>query len=55
VCGHVSRIWPDFQFMDGEMHDLDESHSGNQCKGALNKWALRVALMPGKWQSFTHT
>jgi hypothetical protein len=32
-------IWgkTDFQFMDGEMHDVDKAHSENQCKGALNK------------------
>jgi hypothetical protein len=52
---NVSRHWPDFQFMDGEIHDLDKEHSENQCKGALNRYALRVALMPSKWQSCTHT
>ena len=34
---NVSRHWPDFQFMDGEIHDLDKDHYENQCKGALNK------------------
>jgi hypothetical protein len=49
----VSRHWPNFQFMDGEIHDLDKDHSENQCKGALNRYTLRVALMPSKWQSCT--
>jgi hypothetical protein len=49
----VSIHWPDFQFMDGEIHELDKDHSKNQCKGALNRYTLRVALMPSKWQSFT--
>jgi hypothetical protein len=52
---NVSKNWPDFQLMDGEIYDLDIDHYENQCKGALNKYALRFALMPSKWQSFTHT
>jgi hypothetical protein len=34
---NVSRHWSDFQFMDGEIHDLDKDHYEYQCKGALNK------------------
>jgi hypothetical protein len=52
---NVSRNWPNFQFMNGDIHDLDKDHSKNQYKGALNKSALRVALMSSKWQSCTHT
>jgi hypothetical protein len=46
---NVSRHWPDFQFTNGEIHDLDIEHYENQCKGALNRYALRVALMHSKW------
>ena len=45
---NVSRHWPDFQFMDGEIHDLDKDYFENQYKGALNKYALRIAIMHGK-------
>jgi hypothetical protein len=45
---NVSRHWQDFQFMDGEIHDLDKDHFENQCKGAFNRYTLRVALRPSK-------
>ena len=34
MCQDIDQI---FQFMDGEIHDLDKDHSENQCKGSLNK------------------
>ena len=34
---NVARHWRDFQFMNGEIHDLDKDHSENQYKVALNK------------------
>ena len=48
---NVSRHWPDFQFINGEIHDLDIEHSEekNQRKYAVNRYALRVALMHSKW------
>jgi hypothetical protein len=44
----VLRYWPDLQFINGKIHDLDIEHSKNQCKGTLNIYALRVALMHSK-------
>jgi hypothetical protein len=41
---NVSRNWPDFQFKNGEIHDLDIEHYENQLK-----YALRVALMHDKF------
>ena len=55
VCGECVKTLTIFPIMDGEIHDLDKDHSENQCKDALNRYALRVALMPSKWQSCTHT
>jgi hypothetical protein len=52
VCGECVKTLTIFPIMDGEIHDLDKDHSENQYKlGALNIYALRVALMPSKWQS----
>ena len=45
---NVSRHWLEFQFNNGDIYDLDIKHSENQCKGVLNRYALRVALMHSK-------
>ena len=45
---NVSNYWPDFQFTNGEMHELDIENHENQCKSDLNRYALRVALMHSK-------
>ena len=38
-----------FHFINGEIHDLDIEHYKFDWKDALNRYALRVALMPSKW------
>ena len=50
-----SRHWLEFQFIGGEIHELDIERSENQCKGALNRYALRVAHFHSKWYICTHT
>jgi hypothetical protein len=46
---NVSRHWPDFQFTNSEIHDLDIEHYVNQWKDAVNRYALRITLMHSKW------
>lgn len=47
-------IGQSFQFTNGKIHDLDIENSENQCKGAFNRYALRVALMHSKRYRFTY-
>jgi hypothetical protein len=53
AIGSVWRMWQDishtFQFINGEIQDLDIEHYKNQWKDAMNRYALRVSLMHSNW------